>query len=198
MLRGTRLQLFSCSDSSFRSSAGPAVAVHPHHIPSTAFSGDNFGSSDTLADRNFKGLFYTLGHVRYRLKRDTGVLERGLGSVGGQHQYNQPNPTTRRLAAARLRLIARAPSPQVRVRASPAYPWRAPPRWLALTVLSLITTGKLNASSKRSRQACNCSTEIPCRQPTLFTRKICCDHSRINEDATPSRAWQREQARVVL
>ena len=34
------------------------------------------------ADRNFKGPFYTLGHVRYRLKRDTGVLERGLGSVG--------------------------------------------------------------------------------------------------------------------
>ena len=34
------------------------------------------------ADRNFKGPFYTLAHVRYRLKRDTGVLERGLGSVG--------------------------------------------------------------------------------------------------------------------
>ena len=34
-------------------------------------------------DSNFKGPFYTLGHVRYRLKRDTGVLERGLGSVGG-------------------------------------------------------------------------------------------------------------------
>jgi hypothetical protein len=34
-------------------------------------------------DRNFKGPFCTLGHVRYRLKRDTGVLERGLGSVGG-------------------------------------------------------------------------------------------------------------------
>ena len=34
------------------------------------------------ADRNFKGPSYTLGHVRYRLKRDTGVLERGLGSVG--------------------------------------------------------------------------------------------------------------------
>ena len=33
--------------------------------------------------RNFKGPFYTLRHVRYRLKRDTGVLERGLGSVGG-------------------------------------------------------------------------------------------------------------------
>ena len=37
----------------------------------------------TIADRNFKGPFYTLAHVRYRLKRDTGVLERGLGSVGG-------------------------------------------------------------------------------------------------------------------
>ena len=35
------------------------------------------------ADRNFKGPFYTLRHVRYRLKRDTGVLERGLGSVSG-------------------------------------------------------------------------------------------------------------------
>jgi len=35
------------------------------------------------ADRNFKGSFYTLGHVRDRLKRDTRVLERGLGSVGG-------------------------------------------------------------------------------------------------------------------
>ena len=35
------------------------------------------------ADRNFKGPFYTLGHVRDRLKRDTRVLERGLGSVGG-------------------------------------------------------------------------------------------------------------------
>jgi hypothetical protein len=36
------------------------------------------------ADRNFKGPFYTLGHVRDRLKRDTRVLERGLGSVGGE------------------------------------------------------------------------------------------------------------------
>ncbi len=36
-----------------------------------------------IADRNFKGPFYTLRHVRYRLKRDTRVLERGLGSVGG-------------------------------------------------------------------------------------------------------------------
>ncbi len=35
------------------------------------------------ADRNFKGPFYTLGHVRDRLKRDTRVLERGLGSVSG-------------------------------------------------------------------------------------------------------------------
>ena len=35
------------------------------------------------ADRNFKGPFYTLDHVRYRLKRDTGVLERGLESVSG-------------------------------------------------------------------------------------------------------------------
>ena len=37
----------------------------------------------TAADRNFKDPFYILRHVRYRLKRDTGVLERGLGSVGG-------------------------------------------------------------------------------------------------------------------
>ncbi len=37
-----------------------------------------------IADRNFKGPFYTLRHVRYRLKRDTGVLERGLGSVSGE------------------------------------------------------------------------------------------------------------------
>ena len=35
------------------------------------------------ADRNFKGPFYILRHVRYRLKRDTGVIERGPGSVGG-------------------------------------------------------------------------------------------------------------------
>jgi hypothetical protein len=35
------------------------------------------------ADRNFKGPFYTLGHVRYRLKRGTGVLDGRLGSVGG-------------------------------------------------------------------------------------------------------------------
>ena len=35
------------------------------------------------ADRNFKGPFYTLDHVRYRLRGDTGVLERGLGSVSG-------------------------------------------------------------------------------------------------------------------
>ncbi len=35
------------------------------------------------ADRNFKGPFYTLRHVRDRLKRDTRVLERGLGSVSG-------------------------------------------------------------------------------------------------------------------
>ncbi len=39
---------------------------------------------NVVADRNFKGPFYTLGHVRDRLKRDTRVLERGLGSVGGQ------------------------------------------------------------------------------------------------------------------
>ena len=38
---------------------------------------------DRVADKNFKGPFYTLSHVRDRLKRDTGVLERGLGSVGG-------------------------------------------------------------------------------------------------------------------
>ena len=36
-----------------------------------------------VTDKNFKGPFYILRHVRYRLKRDTGVLERGLGSVSG-------------------------------------------------------------------------------------------------------------------
>ena len=39
------------------------------------------GIMEAQADRNFKGPFYTLRHVRCRLKRDTGVLERGLRSV---------------------------------------------------------------------------------------------------------------------
>ncbi len=34
------------------------------------------------ADRNFKGPAYTLGHVRQRLRRDTGAPLSGLGSVG--------------------------------------------------------------------------------------------------------------------
>jgi hypothetical protein len=43
------------------------------------------------ADRNFKGPFYILRHVRYRLKRETGVLERGLGSVGGVRRWLNPS-----------------------------------------------------------------------------------------------------------
>ena len=47
-----------------------------------------------LADRNFKGPSHILRHVRYRLKRDTGVLERGLGSVGGQYALMLPQEKT--------------------------------------------------------------------------------------------------------
>ena len=44
------------------------------------------------AERNFKGPFYILRHVRKRLKRDTGVLERGLGSVGDRsHPTSNPS-----------------------------------------------------------------------------------------------------------
>ena len=46
-------------------------------------------ASHDTGDRNFKGPFYTLRHVRYRLKRDTGVLERGLGSVSDRSNLDR-------------------------------------------------------------------------------------------------------------
>ena len=44
-------------------------------------------AASPLADRNFKDPSYTLAHVRYRLERDAGVLERGPGSVGGNIEW---------------------------------------------------------------------------------------------------------------
>ncbi len=57
----------------------PGSVVEFHKVIEPLTDAEKHGG----ADRNFKGPFYTLRHVRYRLKRDTGVLERGLGSVSG-------------------------------------------------------------------------------------------------------------------
>jgi hypothetical protein len=69
-------------------------------------------AKDSAADRNFKGPFYTLGHVRYRLKRDTGVLERGLGSVGAL----EPGDTQEGGKSARVARSVRIQNPGIPLR----------------------------------------------------------------------------------
>jgi hypothetical protein len=49
-------------------------------------------SMSVRADRNFKGPFYTLGHVGSRLRTDAGALERGLASVGERFDKKVDSP----------------------------------------------------------------------------------------------------------
>ena len=64
-----------------------------------AFGSNAPDRSGPAADRNFKGPSYnTFDYVRYRLKMDTGVLKRGLGSVGDNGNdfvgLEEPSPGT--------------------------------------------------------------------------------------------------------